>query len=149
MSLFRPSHLALLSILLPGCALFGDPLLGTWKLSELEEYGPLTTIDTEGETTTTTTLSGVLVLDELDGSRMTGIHTETIQVEVTSPTGTSSDTTEDELEAEARDEGGNEYALDIDGLGDWMCVLRGTELDCEDDDFHSAIFERQAEKGPQ
>ena len=51
--------LALTMVFLPGCALFGDPLLGTWELVEFDEYGPLTSTTVNGEATTTTTLRSI------------------------------------------------------------------------------------------
>lgn len=137
--------LAVTMVFLPGCALFGDPLLGTWELVEFDEYGPLTSTTVDGEATTTTTLSGELVLDTVDGSLLTGIYTETTQLDLTSPTETSSDQSSEETDAEAREESRDEYDLDIDGVGDWLCVLNSTELDCEDDDFNNIVFERVPE----
>ncbi|HCH64547.1 MAG: hypothetical protein CL927_02930 [Deltaproteobacteria bacterium] len=134
--------LALSFVLLPGCALFGDPLLGTWKLVEFDEYGPLTNATADGETTTTTTLSGEMVLDTVDGSLLTGTYTETIQTDIVGPAENSSAQARDRTDAEARDESRDEYELDIDGMGDWICMLSGSELDCEDDDFNNVLFER-------
>ena len=136
---------ALLLIFLPGCALFGDPIIGTWELTELEEHGPLTSTSVEDEVTTTTTLAGKMVLDTMDGSLITGTYTESIQIDVVGPGQNSSDTTQERNEAEARESTRNEYELDIDGLGDWICILDGTELDCEDDDGNMVLFERVAD----
>jgi hypothetical protein len=142
---FSPRFLALSFVLLPGCALFGDPLLGKWKLVEFDEYGPLTSTSVEEQTTTTTTLSGLMVLDTVDGSLLTGTYTETVQVDIVSPTENSSDQSKDKTDAEAREESKGEYDLDIDGMGDWICVLGGSDLDCEDDDFNNVLFERVPE----
>ena len=85
------------------------------------------------------------MLDTVDGSLLTGIYTETTQIDLTSPTETSSDQSGEETDAEAREESRDEYDLDIDGVGDWLCVLNSTELDCEDDDFNNIVFERVPE----
>ncbi len=143
MSIHRPA--ALLLCFLPGCALFGDPIIGTWSLVELEEHGPLTSTSVEEEVTTTTTLSGSMVLDTVDGSWITGTYTASTRIDVVGPTQDSSDTTRARSDAEARETARDEYDLDIDGLGDWACVLGGTELDCEDDDGNVALFERVAD----
>jgi hypothetical protein len=136
----------LLLLLLPGCALFGDPIIGTWSLVEVEEYGPLTSTSVEDQVTTTTTLAGKMVLDTIDGSTITGTYTESIQVDVVGPTQNSSDTTRTREDAEARDSARDEYDVDIDGFGDWICLLDGTELDCEDDDGNEVLFERVADE---
>ena len=132
-------------MLLPGCALFGDPLLGTWELVAFDEYGPLTGSTADGETTTTTTLSGELTLDTMDGSLIAGAYIETIQVDIVGPTDNSSDQSRERTDAEARGESRDEYDLDIDGVGDWICLLSGSELDCEDDEFNNIVFERVPE----
>jgi len=140
-------HFALLFVLTtPGCALFGDPLLGTWKLEQSDVYDPLTTTEVEGEVTTTTTISGEMVLDTLEGNSILGTYTQTTKVRVVGPEGNDSSRSAEEGEVDASDEGGGEYELDVDGFDDWLCIIEGTELQCEDDDLNDIIFSRVGEE---
>lgn len=125
-----------------GCALFGDPLLGTWELAQHDLHDPLTTTEVDGDRTTTTALSGELVVDTLDGSSLLGLYTERTRVTVVGPEGEDLTRSKEEGEVDAREEARGEYELDVDGFDDWLCVLEGTELDCEDDDANAIRFDR-------
>lgn len=145
MSCFRFA-LPLAFLWAPGCALFGDPLLGTWELLEADAYGPLTTTTTDDNSvSTTTSLAGVMVLDTLEDGDILGSYTETTTVTLVGPEVNDTTTDSEELEAEAFQEGGGEYTLDIDGFGDWLCQIQSATLDCEDDDGEGVVFERVGE----
>jgi len=130
----------------PGCALFGDPLLGSWNLVESDHHDPLTTTTTEGDVTTSVTVSSTLDFDELDGGDILGKWSETFTTTVVSPAGTEESDATEKADAVGVRESKGEYELDIDGVGDWVCTLSGSELDCEDDDLAQLIYERDAGK---
>ncbi len=144
MPTFR-SAVVLLALPMSGCALFGDPLLGKWELLESDLHGPLTTTSVEDQATTTTTLSGEMVLEDLEDGVIFGTYTEAIKVRVVSPEGNSTERSEETVEVEAREESGDEYALDVDTVGDWLCFIHSSDLECEDDDGNDILFERIAE----
>ena len=130
----------------PGCALFGDPLLGSWELVESDHYDPLTTTSTEGDTTTSVTVSGTLDFEEMKDGELVGQWSETFTTTLSSPAGTETSEESEAAEAVGDRESKGEYALDIDGVGDWLCTLSGSELDCEDDDLAQVIYEREASR---
>jgi len=129
----------------PGCALFGDPLLGTWNLIEDDLYGPLTHTSTEEQTSTTTTLSGTLVFDVLEEGDLLGRYTQTTTVTVLGPEVNDTTSEDAEAEAEAGRESRGEYEVEVDGFDDWICIIAGSELDCEDDELNQVLFERIGE----
>jgi hypothetical protein len=136
--------LALLST--SGCALFGDPLLGSWDLVESDHYNPLTTTTTEGDLTTSVTVTSTLTFEELEDGDILGKWTETFTTTTSGPSGTETTDEGQKADATATRESKGEYELDIDGTGDWLCELSGSELDCEDDDLANVIYERHTGK---
>ena len=130
----------------PGCAMFGDPLLGSWELVESDHYDPLTTTSTEGDITTSIAVSSTLTFEELESGDILGTWTETITTTTVGPSGTETSEVSDKAEVVGERESKGEYELDIDGVGDWLCTLSGSELDCEDDDLASIVYERNSGK---
>lgn len=129
-----------------GCAMFGDPLLGSWELVESDHHDPLTTTTTEGDTTTSVTVSSTLTFEELESGDILGTWTETFTTTIVSPSGTETSDVSDRGEVVGERASKGEYELDIDGVGDWLCTLSGSELDCEDDDLATLVYERNAGK---
>ncbi len=129
-----------------GCALFGDPLLGSWDLVESDQYDPLTTTTTEGDLTTSVTVSSTLTFEDLEDGDILGTWTEAFATTTSGPSGTETTEEGEKADVTAKRESKGEYELDIDGVGDWLCTLSDSELDCEDDDLSRVLYDRNAGK---
>ena len=144
MSTLRPLAV-LVALTSSGCALFGDPLLGTWELVESDLDAPLTSTTTEDDISTTLSITGTLVFDTLEDGDLLGTYSRTVTTTQIGPEVNDTTSETEKSEAEATEQSKGEYEVEVDGYDDWICIIESSQLDCEDDDLNSLLFDRVGE----